>query len=577
MEDVAKHPSPISILFFSSVTILLIFCFTIILSSIGFLNHLSLTPFHLPIAILLSISYTIFLHKKHLLPAKVFWSMLFMVGIFVVSFTIAHFAYDFTGDGHDYHLTTSILLFRGWNPFTIPNVEWFTQYRLPPTIAHHDTWFLYISHYVKGYETMIASISKLLGTLVNPFALSIPLAIATFGLSYHVISKHFAKCHRYTRIAIGLIIVLNPVAVSQLGSSMVDGIIGYLLTIFTLLSLDYAIDKCKISLILLNLTSIIIIATKLTGLIYIFIAFAIFCYLLLTKATKSASQYALSLAISALFAIIIVSYNPYITNIIYHHGDIFYPTVTFDKTQIKAAIPITVNAQFKQKNRFEKFAISIFSNGVKRETKPEVVFPFPTIVRLFSVQRFGGFGAQYGILFLLSLVLMLLTKNRLFLFINCAILASIFINPECWWARYVPQAWLLPSLSALGFIYDNRSTKLTHQEIAYLAIIIITSFLSLQSLIPQLQSYFKTNHQLNQFAQKVIQSHQKVIIDNSYCNLGTSAIALALKKRHVSVEYADTLHCKVPNNHGAYSKIQQTIPISISIRYCLEDNTPSQA
>jgi hypothetical protein len=64
--------------------------------------------------------------------------------------------------------------------------------------------------------------------------------------------------------------------------------------------------------------------------------------------------------------------------------------------------------------------------------------------------RFGGFGPWFGLAFVIAAVAAcaaLLAGGKhsaLWLLAIVAILVSALVNPELWWARFVPQLWLVP-------------------------------------------------------------------------------------------------------------------------------------
>src|SRR6185503_16830690 len=70
--------------------------------------------------------------------------------------------------------------------------------------------------------------------------------------------------------------------------------------------------------------------------------------------------------------------------------------------------------------------------------------------------RMGGMGPLWGGILLLDIVafisiIILFWKNKkllcLYLLLSFFLIATIVVNPECWYMRYVPQAWLLPCVS----------------------------------------------------------------------------------------------------------------------------------
>jgi hypothetical protein len=79
-----------------------------------------------------------------------------------------------------------------------------------------------------------------------------------------------------------------------------------------------------------------------------------------------------------------------------------------------------------------------------------------TGVFVYTDVRVGGFGPLFSGICLLTLIIIILityychknyiTVNNYILFLCFLIFLTVIINPESWWARYVPQLWLIPLL-----------------------------------------------------------------------------------------------------------------------------------
>lgn len=79
--------------------------------------------------------------------------------------------------------------------------------------------------------------------------------------------------------------------------------------------------------------------------------------------------------------------------------------------------------------------------------------------------RVAGFGYFFSGIVLLCAILVLLNfkgfMQRAFIFYFALILGSCLINPELWWARYVPQMWLLPFIIII-FSFNLSLNKVSH-------------------------------------------------------------------------------------------------------------------
>jgi len=138
------------------------------------------------------------------------------------------------------------------------------------------------------------------------------------------------------------------------------------------------------------------------------------------------------------------------------YGDPFHGAPRSDVAGVRPA-------NLNEMNRFARFAMSAMSPSSPTRSPESIHLKFP-----FSVQRsearalysadleVGGFGPLFGAVLILGVVAMLalvITRSTRMAgatacVITGALLASMFVHGETWWARYVPQAWLLPLVVA---------------------------------------------------------------------------------------------------------------------------------
>jgi hypothetical protein len=157
----------------------------------------------------------------------------------------------------------------------------------------------------------------------------------------------------------------------------------------------------------------------------------------------------------------LLGYSPYVKNV-REQGDPFYPI--HGAPEIVGLgpdgghRPVNLNGR----NRVVRFLIANFSfSGEVRAPRSTLVkFPF-RISRaelwggVYSADlEAGGFGPFYGGLLLLACAGCLLLASRAEVrgisigvaVVALSILITMFVHTETWWARYAPQAWLLPIL-----------------------------------------------------------------------------------------------------------------------------------
>jgi hypothetical protein len=179
----------------------------------------------------------------------------------------------------------------------------------------------------------------------------------------------------------------------------------------------------------------------------------------------------------ALAAFTAASISPYAHNVL-RHGDPFYPIHNVGIVRGGAKL----NEDFLNRTRFTKFMISTFHSsdsfpGSVSIPRAQVVMPklwhYMALAKSPDV-RLAGFGSLFGwslVVAGLALVSGLVAGRKTYpprsrlpmLLLILWVLASSGLNPELWWARWVPQLWILPILvgSLLSMMGRNRLAALT--------------------------------------------------------------------------------------------------------------------
>jgi hypothetical protein len=121
--------------------------------------------------------------------------------------------------------------------------------------------------------------------------------------------------------------------------------------------------------------------------------------------------------------------------------------------------------------------------------------------------KLGGFGPFFSGILLLSLALLLLglskfKERRMFYVVILLLLFSVLVNPECWWARYVPQFWLIPVLTA-SFLYLDHNGRILIKWSAAACILLIflnAALVGVQSLQAQVKHTLTVRHELKELS-----------------------------------------------------------------------------
>jgi hypothetical protein len=371
--------------------------------------------------------------------------------------------YDLSCDGQAYHQEAIIQLANGWNPF----------HSQPLQIASG----IWINHYTKGPWIASASLYMLTGHIEQGKVFNLLLIISSFLLCLSALSAHYRRGAPEPALFSALA-ACNPIAILQSPTFYLDGQLSSILII--ILSLLYLIINSPDVFLapVLLLSVIIAVNIKFTALAYILaLGLPVLLYLFFVKEGRPFKLIASSLGIGLIAGVLLVGFNPYVSNTV-RNGNPFYPLAGPHAVDI-----VTANspAEFPTMNRFEKLLISTFSKTEDAAGPRPAHWKWPFTISkeelkaIYLDTRIAGFGPLFGGAVLLSVILLATAwpvdkkKTLTYACLGLLIICSALVNPEAWWARYVPQLWLLPVLCAMFGLASNGKP----QRILGLAIILV--------------------------------------------------------------------------------------------------------
>jgi hypothetical protein len=382
-----------------------------------------------------------------------------VVGIAVIAHlaagVIAYAFPDNSWDGLAHHQEAVVRLAAGWNPVT----ESASRYGAGDE--------LYLDHYPQASWIAAAAVLKATGHIEagKLFNLTVMFAAACFCLSALL---RLTSLSMAWAAAVSALIALNPVFVYQSTTFYVDNLIASTLTVIvTGLVVCIAMRRWQ-ALFVAMLAVAIAINLKFTSLIYAAILLG-FAALVVWRqyGLPAASRFAAAAAAASIVGTVGLGYSPYVHNIVDHH-DPFYPAMPkYGLLDTKTQVP----ANLLHADRVSRFLVSSFSRSetVRPPRGTRAKFPFsigPEERRgLYSADlESGGFGPLYGALLVVAgvaaVTLYIRRSSRrvagVVLLIAGCVLATIFVHRETWWARYIPQAWLLPMLIVIPSLCAPR-------------------------------------------------------------------------------------------------------------------------
>ena len=258
-------------------------------------------------------------------------------------------------------------------------------------------------------------------------------------------------------LGLAVVAALSPVSVMQATTYYVDGALGSCLTVLVFSLLAFNITRSRLDLFLAAAAALMACNLKFSGPIYVASIVLPVLAWWLWKEQLAVRHF--PIIGSAALLLILCSVNPYLTNVRIGGSPI-------QPLNRKDVISNQMWPEFLAKNRFDKLLISLtFTNYLNPygELPESVLRTVTNPFQLRSIRelqefgtsydlRVGGFGPLFAVALALALLITLLragneTRDVGFALIMLGTVASILANPESWWARYVPQMWLLPVLA----------------------------------------------------------------------------------------------------------------------------------
>ena len=424
--------------------ILLTLALTVTLGSLGMLAGTGIGPITLPASFGLA-SLTAFAHSSPRCFAK---SFILSLAVWGAAILIAWFTIDYTYDGLGYHHESIIALYEGVNFYVNPSAG--------------DELSLWTRHYPKGMEMLQASVMALTHNLESGKAVNIALAASALLILWRVLGE--IKILRISRrdrrksrsflsvkqkLIVELTVFCNPVALGQLHTSYVDFTIYFFIIITVCLT--YLICRGSHStLCIYALASVVILSTIVKYNALFFEGVTVALALLWIWRRRGLGQRSVKIIfftslISALAGILIVGWHPYVTNT-YGFGHPLYPLMGEGAVDI---MDKHTCAEYLAGNRFSTFFDSYF------RCRPESL-------TMANDTRQGGFGPFSFIMFPVAAAAIVLYGLRFrrfdwICYMSVAVVLSCFFFEQSWWARYVPQLWLIVPLGYLCLCtFPNR-------------------------------------------------------------------------------------------------------------------------
>lgn len=449
-----------------------VFCISIT----GFVFGQSINQYYSIFGLIISVISIFIFNKRSGLPYK--YSILQSAFLLCLIFFLIQCAvsiYDTSWDGRDYHQAAILFLKDGWNPFYIA-VSDFVKNNYDYTVFNES--LLWVQSYVKFEEIFAASVFSTIGKIEAGKIINYLSVLVLLFYSVYIIEKPvFSDLTKRVKFLILSVLVLNPVFLVQMSTYYNDGLIYcyLMMLILTIFNIEYNNKILMSDIMVIFISGVILSNIKMGGLLYLVFFIGVYLIYLAIKKFKDRLTKLLILSLLIVFTVVVTGINPYFTNVKQMHNP-FYPLIGADKSSF---LSTNMPQQFVNKTMPYKLFYSVFSKSenLKPFYKRECTLKLPLTVNFIGEMphfeepdvRVGGFGPFWSGILLLSLFLFLSFQTKEFYlkqissFIILLILLSVLVNPENWWARYVPQFWFFP-LSVV--IYSMLFKKGFKQSIA---------------------------------------------------------------------------------------------------------------
>jgi hypothetical protein len=383
------------------------------------------------------------------------WPVGSVLALTLLAIGISAAFYDLSWDGQWYHQNAIYSLIQGWNPLSEP---------LRGFADHNQLW---IRHYAKGPWYIATAVAALTGQIeTGKFQTWLTMG-AAFAAVVAVCLE--AGLRRTRALALGCVVAMNPVVMSEVLSFLVDGLMVCYLACYVA-ALFSGFHRTRPLIVLVGAAAAVgSINTKFTGLVLLCMFSAAAGFYCLIRRRDILWRWAGWNLTAVVLGAAVFGYNPYVTNTI-HRSHPFYPLAgskAFPSLADQGDDPIEKGEtppNMRGRPRLIRLGYAVFGrpgfSPYNNEPTARLMWPFAVHLRDLAVYRFhdvriAGMGPFFSGALVLALILtvwLFLTPAapRYILLLGYgAVIATLLISVHMWWARYSPQMWWIPILPAI--------------------------------------------------------------------------------------------------------------------------------
>jgi hypothetical protein len=383
---------------------------------------------------------------------------------------------DTSVDGRHYQSETTYAVAHGWNPVRdgplFPRDAPYQPDATPKANAIVGAAILRVTDNIDA--------TRLVG-----FVLLVAAALVAIA-ALEAVGAHVALA-----IVGGVVLAANPVAVAQLNTAMVDGIVSSLLLATIATTLLWVWRRPPVVVVPALASALaLLVNTKFTGLVYVGIVVLPVLVLagLLAGLRARLAWMTGGLLVATLIAMVGLGYNPYVTNLLRHEHPL-HPVYGPDSLDIGAQYR---TGELEDASEPERLWLSITgesSTSDRPQAKLPLVFTSDewSAFRSPSV-RIGGFGPWFSASLLLAVAALVGaafvwrgSRGRAvpyawtLLGVAGICLVSTVIQPSAFLARFAPQLWFVAPLVAIAVVLAVAASVVRAIAWAAIAVLVVNA------------------------------------------------------------------------------------------------------
>lgn len=403
--------------------------------------------------------------------AETLWVSASVLIVLAIISVVCYFLKDQSYDGIWYHQPGIYLMSTDWNPI----------YQHHSMLGGASTADIWITHYCKGQETIIACFLALLGNIEAAKVGNFLLPLAGLFFTVDFLRRNFRDWSKAKTLLLSVAIAIQPIAINQMFQTYIDLNLYSIVLIALLNLIDNKFESNRSTLLTFGLLFFLATAIKYNMAMWMVILyFFVALRHLLKKEYKSIGKYIAVGLVSVVVAFLTCSFNPYVTNTLDHNAP-FYPVIGAGEKNIDMFS--AGEADFlKGKNGFYKSFCSLVMRPISGSMSDGFINPYTQFTAKNIVccanNKLGGGGLFFVDILLLSIIVFLCdrkmdSRKRWFCigyFALVLIMMSVIRDGSVW--RYSSIAFLIPIFMLLATEGDRLNKYVRWaRSLAYLLLV----------------------------------------------------------------------------------------------------------